>query len=31
MATISTKADDIAPVLEDDIVSGSIEPGTVLD
>ncbi|MGZ4398484.1 MAG: GntR family transcriptional regulator [Gaiellaceae bacterium] len=30
MATISTKADDLALVLEDEIVSGAIEPGTVL-
>src|SRR5262245_11621954 len=28
--TVSTKADDIAAVLEDEIVSGQIEPGTVL-
>lgn len=29
-ATLSTKADDIARVLEDEIVSGAILPGTVL-
>ncbi len=30
MTTLSTKADDIARVLEDEIVGGSIAPGTVL-
>ncbi|HZR92549.1 MAG TPA: GntR family transcriptional regulator [Gaiellaceae bacterium] len=30
MATVGTKADDIALVLEDEIVSGRIAPGTVL-
>lgn len=30
MSTLSTKADDIARVLEDEIVGGSIAPGTVL-
>jgi DNA-binding GntR family transcriptional regulator len=30
MSTLSTKADDIARVLEDEIVSGAIEPETVL-
>ena len=30
MSTLSTKADDIARVLEDEIVGGAIEPGTVL-
>ena len=30
MPTLSTKADDIARVLEDEIVAGSIAPGTVL-
>src|SRR5579883_3191712 len=28
--TLSTKADDIARLLEDEIVSGAIRPGTVL-
>jgi DNA-binding GntR family transcriptional regulator len=28
--TLSTKADDIARVIEDEIVSGVIPPGTVL-
>ena len=30
MSTLSTKADDIARVLEDEIVGGVIEPGAVL-
>src|SRR4249919_1951863 len=30
MTTLSTKADDIARVLEDEIVAGAIAPGTVL-
>src|SRR4249919_4240607 len=30
MTTLSTKADDIARILEDEIVGGAIEPGTVL-
>ncbi|HEY6075227.1 MAG TPA: GntR family transcriptional regulator, partial [Gaiella sp.] len=30
MSTVSTKADDIARELEDEIVSGVIPPGTVL-
>ncbi len=30
MATLSTKADDIARVLEDEIVGGAIPPDTVL-
>ena len=30
MPTLSTKADDIARVLEDEIVGGTIPPGTVL-
>lgn len=30
MTTLSTKADDIARVLEDEIVGGAIEPGTVM-
>ena len=30
MSTLSTKADDIARVLEDEIVGGQIPPGTVL-
>src|SRR4249919_2470751 len=30
MTTLSTKADDIARVLEDEIVGGAIAPGTVL-
>ena len=30
MSTLSTKADDIAIVLEDEIVSGAIPPGSVL-
>ena len=30
MSTLSTKADDIARVLEDEIVGGAIEPGAVL-
>ena len=30
VSTVSTKADDIARELEDEIVSGQIEPGTVL-
>ena len=30
VSTISTKADDIAGVLEDEIVGGLIPPGTVL-
>ncbi len=30
MASLSTKADEIALVLEDEIVSGAIEPGVVL-
>ena len=30
MSTLSTKADDIARVLEDEIVGGVIPPGTVL-
>src|SRR5262249_34795528 len=30
MASLSTKADEIALVLEDEIVSGTIEPGVVL-
>ena len=30
MTTLSTKADDLARVLEDEIVSGVIAPGTVL-
>jgi DNA-binding GntR family transcriptional regulator len=30
MATLSTKADDIARALEDEIVSGVVPPGTVL-
>ncbi len=30
VATLSTKADDIARVLEDEIVAGAIEPGAVL-
>jgi DNA-binding GntR family transcriptional regulator len=30
MSTLSTKADDIARVLEDEIVAGAIGPGTVL-
>ena len=30
MTTLSTKADDLARVLEDEIVSGAIAPGTVL-
>ena len=30
MTSLSTKADDIALALEDDIVSGRIEAGTVL-
>jgi DNA-binding GntR family transcriptional regulator len=30
MVSVSTKADEIALVLEDEIVSGRIEPGTVL-
>ena len=30
MSTLSTKADDIARVLEDEIVSGVIDQGTVL-
>ena len=30
MSTLSTKADDIARVLEDEIVGGAIAPGTVL-
>ena len=30
VSTVSTKADDIARELEDEIVSGAIEPGTVL-
>ena len=30
MTTLSTKADDIARVLEDEIVGGAIPPGTVL-
>src|SRR6188472_802768 len=30
MSTVSTKADDIAGILEDEIVGGAIPPGTVL-
>src|SRR6187431_2138855 len=30
MSTVSTKADDIAGILEDEIVGGLIAPGTVL-
>jgi len=30
MASLSTKADEIALVLEDEIVSGAIEAGVVL-
>ena len=30
VVTVSTKADDIARALEDEIVSGLIPPGTVL-
>ena len=30
MSAESTKADDIARLLEDEIVAGSIAPGTVL-
>src|SRR4029079_15408662 len=30
VSTVSTKADDIAGILEDEIVGGAIRPGTVL-
>ena len=30
VSTVSTKADDIAGILEDEIVGGAIPPGTVL-